>query len=273
VLYNYLVNVLHPAMIVLYFPDVHHGPVDIFIAITTVHGMFGIILEPSCFFSFSWRTFSGDRSNFAPNPRATINFKKGPVTNNNFANVTGGCVFTDPSGVTTFHVRKYCGTKLTVSMSAKAAYAGSPNKGHNWASQWLKIATVTTQGNLVVHDGALRQFLLTINRVPEIRDDGTRNFDVKLFGQPSFQPIPLDKLPEIVSIGAPYCHIPGESYSDDEDSNSDSDSDSDSNSSASNSDGSDDRSEAVPAPLAAEAARAARAARAAARVARMDTVE
>jgi hypothetical protein len=88
------------------------------------------------------------------------------------------------------HVRKYCGTQLIVQCSAKAAYTGSRNHGHNWASQWLKIATIEN-GNLVVHDDAVRQFLQTINRVPEIRDDGTRNFDVKLFGQPSFQPMPL----------------------------------------------------------------------------------
>jgi hypothetical protein len=32
VVYNYLVKVLHPAMIVLYFPDVHHGPADIYLS-------------------------------------------------------------------------------------------------------------------------------------------------------------------------------------------------------------------------------------------------
>ena len=66
----------------------------------------------------------------------------------------------------------------------------------------------------------MREYLHTVNRVPEFQVDGTRNFDVKLFGQPCFDVLPLDKLPEIVAQGAPYCQIPEENDSEDEESDS-----------------------------------------------------
>ena len=51
-----------------------------------------------------------------------------------------------------------------------------------------------------IHDDAVREYLHTVNRVPELRVDGTRNFDVKLFGQPCFDVLPLNKLPELVAL-------------------------------------------------------------------------
>ena len=79
-----------------------------------------------------------------------------------------------------------------------------------------------------VHDDAVREYLHTVNRVPELRVDGTRNFDVKLFGQPCFDVLPLEKLPELVALGAPYSPIPGENESEDEEADSASSSESES---------------------------------------------
>jgi len=78
-----------------------------------------------------------------------------------------------------------------------------------------------------IHDAAVREYLHTVNRVPELRVDGTRNFDVKLFGQPCFDGLPLNKLPELVALGAPYSPIPGENESEDEEADSASSSESD----------------------------------------------
>ena len=73
----------------------------------------------------------------------------------------------------------------------------------------------------------MREYLHTENRVPEFQVDGTRNFDVKLFGQPCFDVLPLNKLPELVALGAPYSPIPGENESEDEEADSASSSESD----------------------------------------------
>ena len=62
------------------------------------------------------------------------------------------------------------------------------------------------------------EYLRTVNRVPEKRVDGTRNFDPKLFGQPCFDVLPSDKLHELVALGAPYCPIPGENHSSEDES-------------------------------------------------------
>ena len=77
----------------------------------------------------------------------TINFKEGTIRNNYYMNVTGGCAFTDSSGVSTFHVRKYCGTALIpITVSPTPAFRGSARHSSSWASQWLRIATFKDGG-------------------------------------------------------------------------------------------------------------------------------
>ena len=94
-------------------------------------------------------------------------------------NVTGGCIFTDSSETSTFHVRKYKGKRTKMQVDPLHAYRGTAQQRLNsgvWASQWLKIATFEN-GAVEMHGAFVGEYLRTVNRVPELRVDGTRNFE------------------------------------------------------------------------------------------------